>query len=432
MQKGIFAKKFAALVLIIAVVLTGCTPGGGGPTPTPASQQVVLIWWNLFEPEENVKLLIEAYETLHPNVTIQYSHKGKDDFVAGYKDELDEVLNDNDPLTTPDIYTIHSTWTDKYLRYLAPAPASVLTNSDLEDFYQIVKDDFVRNGIYALPIYLDTLAIIYNKDLLAAKGYTVPAELWSDFKVQAQALTSKSQANQIEVSGFSANVPDNTEFLFELMNLLFLQNGVQMVDSTGNKAIFSNYRGAQDALDFYQSFTQGTNPIWSDQFKKDIAVFLEKRLAMYAAPSWRLINILEYNNAYNLGINAGVAPIPQVSGDSIHWASYWGQTVSIESIHQDVAWDFLKFITQAEQLRLLSKTVTENGRPIGIIYPRQSMANEISTDQYLGPYVLSAARAKTWNMKDGFEMKNRFLSNFKQKVDIKNLESNATQVLQGK
>ena len=80
----------------------------------------------------------------------------------------------------------------------------------------------------------------------------------------------------------------------------------------------------------------------------------------------------------------------------------------------------------------MSKTVTDNGRPIGIIYPRLSMANEISTDQYLGPYTLSAARAKTWNMKDGFAMKAVFLTSFSQKVDLKNLESGATNVLQGK
>ena len=427
------SKRIVLLILGIVLFLAGCTPGTeGNLTPTPAPQ-VVLIWWNLFEPEENVKLLIEAYQNAHPNVTIQYSQKDTTTGIDNYKTELDEALGDNDPLTTPDIFSIHNTWTDKYAQYIATAPASVLTQNDLDDFYQVVKDDFVHNNnIYALPLYLDTMAIIYNKDKLQNAGYTVPAELWSDFKVQAQALTTKNQSNLIDTAGFSANIPENSEFMFDMINLLFLQNGVQMTDVTASRAIFSTQREAQDAIDFYQSLTKGTNPTWNKQFKKDIAMFLEKRLAMYAAPSWRLIDILNYNNTFNLGLNVGVAPVPQVAGDSVHWATYWGQTVAKDSIHQDVAWDFIKFITQAEQLRLLNKTVKDNGRPIGIIYPRQSMASEISNDPYLGPYTLSAARAKSWNMKDGYAMKKTFLLEFAGDVKAETLESAATNVLQGK
>lgn len=123
--------KRIAVALVVIFTIAACTGGGTttNPTPTPNQQNqgnVILIWWNMFEPEENVRPLIDAYEALHPNVDIQYDEKGTTDGVAGYKDTLNTVLDDNDKLSTPDIFTIHNTgWVDMtsiFLRLLTLVP----------------------------------------------------------------------------------------------------------------------------------------------------------------------------------------------------------------------------------------------------------------------------------------------------------------------
>lgn len=428
-----FSLRLVALVTVVSLSLSGCIPSGqNGPTPTPSNGKVTLIWWNLFEPEANVKPLIDAFEAQNPNITIQYAQKGKTDGVEGYLNSLDGVLNDQDPLNAPDIFTIPNNSEAKYDKYISKAPTGMFSESDLNDFYPIVKQDFAQNGVAALPIYLDAIAVIYNKDMLLSAGYTVPDQNWTQFQTQARKLTQRDSQKKITVAGFSANNPSNTEFNFELINLLFLQNGVTMTDVTGQKAVFASQPESDSAYSFYQDFTAGGGQAtWAEYFKKDIAAFLEKKLVMYAAPSWRLIDILNYNKQYNLGLNVGVGKMPQLAGsDAIYWPSYWGQTVSKDSQHKQEAWKFIQFITSTDQLKTLDSTVKSNGRPIGIIFPRQSMNTELANDQYLGPYVQSLAKAKNWNMKDAIAMKKAFNDSFLTKASLKEIETKATTILQ--
>jgi multiple sugar transport system substrate-binding protein len=429
------------LSLVGMVMLTGCTNGNNQTTPTvtPTSSEVVLIWWNQFEPQANVQPLIDAYTAQHPNVKIQYVEKGVTNGVDGYKAELDSTLTDSDPLNTPDIFAIQNNWSGFYEKYISMAPVSAIAESDLGDFYPTVKSDFFRDGaVEAVPLYLDTLALIYNKDKLINKGYTLPADQWSNLQIQAGIgkLTEVTSNNKISSAGFSAALSSNTEFNFELFNLLLMQNGVNMTDSNGLNATFATGSDAaktSGALTFYRSFTSGSTQSWDVNQKKDIAAFLENHLAVYAAPSWRLIDVINYNQKYSLQLKIGTAQMPQLSGtDPVYYATYWGQTVSKDSSKAATAWDFIKFITQAEQLRLLNTTVTNNGRPIGILYPRASMASEI-TNPLLKPYVDSLAKAKIWNMNDGYTMKKDFDKFFTENsTDLTQLQSQATSVLQSK
>ncbi|MEI7578835.1 MAG: extracellular solute-binding protein [bacterium] len=407
-------KKCIYLVFIIVFILplTGCgssnTGGNTQVTPTPApsnDQKITLVWWNLFETKENVQPLIDAYQAANPNVEIQYEQKGLNGDITGYINSLDEALLTNEAERIPDIYTIHNTWTGKYETSLARAPESVFPLTDLTDFYPVVSQDFVRNGIVALPMYMDALAVIYNIDKLQAAGYTTPDNDWSRFETQAQEITKKSPY------GFSAADPNNTEFYFDVLNLLLMQNGVTMTDGSGTSAIFASQKDGVGAITFYNDFLKGTTPTWNATQKKDVAAFLEGDLAMYIAPSWRLIDILNYNQQYGLGLKVGVAGVPQLGGDQrLYWATYWGQGVAKTSFNASTAWDFIKFITLPDQLHTLNTQVKANNRPLGIIYPRISMQQELTSDPYLASYVEALSKAQSWNMGDGIRVKRAFLT----------------------
>ncbi|KXK26504.1 MAG: Bacterial extracellular solute-binding protein [candidate division WS6 bacterium OLB20] len=433
--------KYTATAVVLAVTLAACTGGGNqqvNPTPTPggSTEETILIWWNLFEPEENVRPLIDAYENLHPNVTIQYDQRGVRNGVEGYRSELDVVLNDNNALSTPDIFTVHNSWMTVYEKYVSPAPSNTFTPADLQDFYPVVTSDFAYNDrLLAIPVYMDALAIIYNKAKLQEALYTFPSDDWLEFSTQAKNLTRRDANNRIISSGFSAVFPNNTEFNFDMFNLLLLQNGVQMTNGAGTATFASDAQigKADEALTFYRSFV-GSAGVWTEDQKIDIASFLEKKLAMYAAPSWRLIDVLEYNEEYNLGIDVGVAPVPQLGSinndEEIYWPTYWGQTVSKESSNTAVAWDFLQFITQAEQLKTLDQTVKANGRPIGILYPRISMAGEITNDpeanELLGPYMQALANSRNWRIPDGDRVKAAFDQVLLGDQDLNNAQETVT------
>lgn len=433
-------KKIILLFTVIFTV-TACSQGGNATvTPTPTPAKVTLIWWNMFEPQANVQPLIDAYEVLHPNVVIQYAQKGISTGIDGYKNELDVVIRDSDPLNNPDIFTIGNTWAGKYDQFITHAPSGTFAQEDLDDYYPVMKSDFFANGVEAVPINADAIAVIYNKDKLIEAGYTTPNDAWPEFQNQAKAMTKRDASNKIISAGFSAGFPANTEFEFDLVNLLMLQNGVNMTDAAATKATFADdaeITKATNALTFYSKFVS-SNATWSADQKKDIAAFLEKKLAMFVAPSWRLIDILNYNKQYNLGLNIGVAPIPQLGDANIHWADYWGQTVSKESRNPAVAWDFIKFMTTKEQQLKLDATVKTNGRPFGIIYPRVSQASLITLkDQpdynpLLGPYIQSLANAKDWNMADGYAVKKVFETELAKGSDIQTIAGQVTSIMKDK
>jgi ABC-type glycerol-3-phosphate transport system substrate-binding protein len=424
---------FVVILIILLVILAQRkSTTGNNVTPTQSTQSVKLIWWNLFEPQANVQPLIDAYTALHPNVQIQYTQMGLDSIDA-YKNELEVNLKDNDVTTGPDIFTVQNTWAGEFQNLITKAPSSQFSETDLTDFYPIVKTDFYRNGgVNAVPLYMDAIAVIYNKKKLAAKGYSIPAPLWSDFQIQAEDLTERDAQQHMISGGFSAYSPASAQFYFEVFNQLLLQNAVSMTDYTGKKSDLKTQTRAQDTLDFYTEFYKGRNNTWDETMKKDIAAFLENHLAMYAAPSWRLINILDYNSKYNLGLDIGVAQMPQLSGGAqIYWPSYWGQTVSKDSQNSEEAWKFIRFITSTDELKLLDKTVKDNGRPIGIIFPRLSMSDTNKNDPLLGPYAASISSAQDWEMKDSQALKAEFDTLFTNQADIDGIEAAINKIIGG-
>lgn len=417
-------KIFTLFVVLIGSVLllSGCRRNENGDGD-PTGEQITLIWWNMFESQDNVQPLIDAFQEKHPNVVIQYKQQGVEGGVSAYRNLLDNALTDQETINDPDVYTIENTWVGKYEQFISPAPANVVGASDMGDFYPIVQNDFAANSVLGLPLYVDTLAVIYNKNKLIEDGYSTPDNEWSEFQQQTFNLTKRDGSGNIVSAGLAAATGENVQFNFDIISLLMLQNGADLNNSTV-LAGFSTSPEVQDSFDFYQQFS-GREGSWDENQKLDVAAFLEGRLAMFIAPSWRLNDILIYNDEYNLGLDIGIAPLPQLSGtDTTHWGTYWGQTVAKGSPNSQMAWEFVKFISQAEQLRLLDQEVKGNGRKVGIFYPRLSMASEISNDPNLRVFVQAIPFAKSWFMYDGYVMEQEFNKFFGDRnADLKSLET---------
>src|SRR5690606_206952 len=144
-----------------------------------------------------------------------------------------------------------------------------------------------------------------------------------------------------------------------------------------------------DAATFYKSFAVGASSTWDSTFNNESAAFLEKKVAMIAVPSFRLREIIRLNEENNLGIDIGIAQMPQVEGqeDSIlNWANYWGAMVTKNRPNSIEAWEFLTWITQPEQLQKLSENVRQEAGYFGTLYPRQDMQDLLKDDEYLKVY----------------------------------------------
>jgi multiple sugar transport system substrate-binding protein len=302
---------------------------------------------------------------------------------------------------------VENTWVGNYEAYTAPAPASILDPSTVGTaFYPVVSQDFVAGGkVYGLPLWIDALAVLYNKDLLAQQAVSAPSSDWINFRDLARDMTLRSNG-VVTRSGFAAGTGNNVSFASEMLNLLFLQNGVTITDSVGNP-VFSADNDTSVALGFYKDFANSTGT-WDDDQKNDALAFLEGEAAMIVATSWRYHDILYFNDIYDLGLNIGVAPMPQLQSQTqprLNWATYWGNMVSIDRPNSGQAWDFLNWLTQPEQLRKLRANELLQREFFGFIYPRQDMQQELQADPFLREFNSALPTAQSWYMVDGLAVK---------------------------
>ncbi|MBU0975493.1 MAG: extracellular solute-binding protein [Patescibacteria group bacterium] len=397
--------KVAILLLIFVAlgmggwfVYTNFIKGDG--TKPPEEGDVELIWWTLWEDEESLKVLSDAFTSQNPNVTIRIvPHLEKN-----YKDRLIRQLNAPEE-ERPDIIPMHNTWLPLFQRSLSPLPSTVLSESEYANtFYNVALFDFKGSDgrIYAIPLMYDGIGVYYNKTLLKKGGFMFPEDNWDDFADQAMALTEYDAKGNIKVAGVSMGTASNVQFSFDIVNLLMLQEGTTMTDASG-KTAFANdpEMKAGRALKTYVDYTVRYH-VWDRSLPDDIVMFTEGNLAMMFAPSWRAQNIIDALEWGGGTLDFEVAPVPQQPtflGAQKNWANYWAYGVMGNSEHSETAWRFLKFITEQDQLRAFYEKCKEV-REYGEIYPRRDMKDELIGDQYVGAYVKMADTAVTWRMVD--------------------------------
>lgn len=113
---------------------------------------------------------------------------------------------------------------------------------------------------------------------------------WTDFASASQRITQRS-GNNIVVSGAALGVATNVEWAQDVYELMTMQQGGQIVDSTKMTALFQNYEKnadgrliypGKDALRYFTSFADPNNPnySWNSSFSSARAAFLAGQVAM--------------------------------------------------------------------------------------------------------------------------------------------------------
>ena len=139
--------------------------------------------------------------------------------------------------TAPDVYYLDVSLATAYMTKGVIAPIDeYLDKTDVADFQPNLLKGFQLNGkTYGLPKDYNTLALFYNKDMLAAANVQVPTT-WDELMIAAQKLTTKSVKGLSLVDDVARFAP----FIF--------QAGGKVTDN--GKPAFNTPEAAK-ALDFY-------------------------------------------------------------------------------------------------------------------------------------------------------------------------------------
>ena len=381
------------IIVFFTLVFLGFIPGLRDDIALP---RVELNVWGVGDELKVWQEVGSKFEALHSNVQVKYTKLD----VTNYEKQLVNALAAG---TGPDVFMFHNTWLLKHSDKVIPVTEEKLPLATFRNFFPtIAEQDFVRNSkIYALPISIDTLALIYNRDIFDNKKIAVAPTTWDELKntvVKVRELDSRGAITKsaLAIGGTSKSVNNAADIL----SLLFLQFKTDMVSPDKTRAAIANNQGIQ-AVNFYTQFAKPSSfyYTWTDSFKPSINSLTSKQTAMILGYASEIPDI----KAKNPALNFGVAPAPQFDkNNAVNFPSYWGLAVSSKTTHTTDAWDFIILATtNAETAR---NYVTLTSKPPALRF----LINEYLNSPTLGTFAAQALTAKSWPQADNSEIKKVF------------------------
>ncbi|MFH1170961.1 MAG: extracellular solute-binding protein [bacterium] len=411
-QRTLFS---VGVVFALTLVGFGCR---GGQQVVESLPQIQLEYWTVFDSPDVYASVIQNYRTQHPNVHIEVKKFTYEE----YRTRLLEAWARGEG---PDLFSLPNAAIGKYRDLITPMPSTmklptlVVSGGCSKDvrvvekpketirpelldqtFLPVVADDVLfDNAIYGLPLASDTLALYYNKDLLNAAKIIAPPQTWQELTDMVDAtkggLTKEEQGTILQ-SGIALGTAKNIARSVDLLSLLMMQSGTQMVDTSGTAVAFDRsspndkeFIPGASALTFYTSFANPARVTysWNDSQPDAAESFAAGKTAFFIGYSYQA-DILRRANPL---LNFGIAPVPQIStaGPQIDYANYWIETVAARTEHPDEAWDFLLYETDAQQVKSYLEATKKPTALKGLLTSQRD-------DLDLQPFVDQLMIAKSW------------------------------------
>ncbi|MBN1779437.1 MAG: extracellular solute-binding protein, partial [Candidatus Buchananbacteria bacterium] len=424
MKKNLATKIIVLMILGGGLITTGLSCKLVAPSDQALLQPINLSWWGTNEDPAVISNLVADYKLLHPNINITYKRLRPEEFQTQLINALAEDRG-------PDIISIKNTEVNQYLSKITPLPATTkmayqsvkktlgiknelvteiknepsITIGQLQNaFIDVVASDVVvNNKIYGLPISVDTLVLFYNRRLFNNANIPLPPNNWLDFQANVKKLTYQDSNGNLTQSGAAIGLTANVENYFDIVSLLMMQNGANMINQ-GRSAFHllpagstQDYNPGPEAIRFFTDFSNSSKEVytWNDQFANSIDAFASGKVAMMFGYQ-RDIQALEAKRQGNLDYQ--IAPIPQIAGrPAVNIANYFVQTVSTKSKHINEAWNFIQFIstqTEAKKYLDLTKKLTAL---------RSLVGNQLSSDQ-IGSFAGQLLTSKSWYHGKNYEV----------------------------
>jgi len=353
-------------------------------------------FWGVEDSSQVMRELIDKYKALRPGAEVNYLEINPETYEA-------DLINALAGASGPDLFMIHNTWLPKHYDKIMPLISESFALKDLQSLFPtVIEQDFAPDGIiYALPLYLDTLALFYNKDFFDEKGIALTPKNWEDFQNMIPKLRELDRAGKITkaaaaIGGSNKSVENATDIL----NLLMLQTGTKMVSDDFSRATFST--GGQQALKFYTDFANPSGPYftWNENLPYSSDYFGQEGAAMMFGYA-RQIPLIKQKNPF---LRFGVIPMlqPKEASKPINYANYWGVAASVKSKNAPLAWDFALYL--ATNLDAQRKYAELTAKPPAL----RALINQTLSDSVIGVFSRQSLTARSWPQIDGSAIKNIF------------------------
>lgn len=360
-------------------------------------QAVTLTVWGT-EPRRAFDTLFRSYtESLRTNVTIRYEQIDTEEYESS-------LLRAFAAGEGPDVFMIGNRDLPKQKDLLSPAPISRFSLSQFRtSFPTIAEQDFTdEEAIYALPLYVDTLALVYNKNLFDQAGIATLPATWSEFiDLIPRIRTLNAQGQIIRAAAGIGESQATVERATDILHLLMLQNGTEMVNEHRSAAAFASGEAGLKAFQFYLQFANAGSAsyTWNDTRPRSFEGFVNGNTGMVFA----YLGDTHSFKKQNPFLEFGIISMPQVSPErKVAYGKYEGFAVSKQSAYPEWGWDFV--IYAATEPVAIATYLAETERPPAL----RSLIEKNFSDETIGTFATQALTARSWYITDEEEVNRIF------------------------
>ncbi|MFD4141247.1 MULTISPECIES: extracellular solute-binding protein [unclassified Streptomyces] len=346
MRRGIAATALTATLALAVTACGGDSDSGSKGTSGP----VTITWWdtsNATNEAPNYKALISEFEKANKDIKVKYVNvpfdqaQNKFQTAAGSKG-------------APDVIRADVGWTANWAKsqFLAPLDGTDALKNAEDITPALLKQAQYEGKTYGAPIVTDSLALMWNKELLKKAGFDKAPTTWDELKKVSKAVAAKTDAD-----GFWMNKAGYYQMPF------LYGEGTDLIDSEGKK-ITVNSPEAVKAIETSKSLLKAPGvaklDVSADSYAHMQDAFTTGKVAMIVQGPWELTNIYK-GAAFKDAANLGLATVP--GGSAGKGAPIGGHNLSVyagsDAAHQKAAQKFVGFMTSGEtQAKIALKNST--------------------------------------------------------------------------
>lgn len=356
----------AGIIILGFLMFSGVTPGLRGGS----IRKTAIEFWTPEGDADAWGAVLEAYQASGSNISVSVIQKNP----ATYRGELLDALAAG---KGPDVFFLRDQDILRFSDKITPLPQRTFGFGPIElrdNFTDFIAEILVRGDmedgrqIIGLPLWLDTLALFYNRDIFNSANIPNPPATWNEFADIAPRLTQISTTRSIIRAGAAFGGSVNVERSTGILSALMLQSGAKIIDAkTGAMDLGESVsvdgvhiNPSEQALSFYTSFAIPSKRTysWAQNMPNAFDAFASSRAAM----AFGYQSDIERIRVKNPNINMSVAPLPQASNDGIkiNYGALGFLTASRIAKNPSAAWHFILFATSREGASLHLQT---SGKP---------------------------------------------------------------------
>jgi multiple sugar transport system substrate-binding protein len=353
-----------------------------------AANAVEIEYWQYFFDARVTAMeqLIENFEAANPDITVTMTH-------FPYADYRTKVAAAVPAGEGPDVVQLFYGWLNDYVEaeLIQPLPADAFPAAEIDaSFFPMVQAMKEGDKYWALPTAVRSLALFYNKRLMAEAGVEPPTTI-DEMVAAARAMTKVDGAGNVTQVGLTAGMTAQDHHWWR--EVLVRQFGGEPYTDDYRTVAYNSDAGVA-ALEFYTGMAMGDEPITAFGFMDEPqAAFRAGMAGMHIDGSFRIGALNDTR-----GLQWGVTELPATNdGMRSNYSSYWVNaiTTKAEGEKYDAAVKFMQYITSDEAMQIWLDVVGELPAK-----PSVGLTDANANDEVFGPFIRGLAYAHTTKFAD--------------------------------